>query len=830
MDQNLIAEILTGDSDEIEDLKANLPVLEGFIQMARELDDLPEVTKRFYEDSRSLYQATSTDRHISDLETLLAKFFGPPVKPAGKPLPRKLRKNSSVKYLGGVEKDQSLFLIQLKTGEFYGALWPWRRNKAKIEIHLGYCSDWMVDAHYQQLETLVKRSLSRSAFAQMDISVGGEIRGIGLPSFLQMAEMERSSFMLRVKSSGRAGKLHVSDGVLIDAETVDRTGRDAAYRIIAWDDVVIEIAQPDTSKTDEIKQPLMHVLMESLKIKDEITSSFEAEPPPLPEAKQKKAHPPKAERGKRLVRLERAPTPQMPRRGLKFSKLFAIIVAVLVVGGSTLVIGLQILNNRAMSDQFDMLREQVERVDPLEKKLEMWEKYLLTSPNSPRKSDALAEIEKVRNQMEDRDFEQMVYKISILPVDENYEQKAISLYSEFLEKYPDSRYQQRINDSIADIKKLLDQYYYEELKQAARLNFSNRMKVYREYLNRYPDGSYRRDVQVLINEMGRQHLKYLKELDEECEKNRRWKPCIERYEAFTREFEGTELAGEAKAMIKALEDRKDLINLRRAKVQAGMDIQKAYLAYRNYLDSHPDTTQREVIKEELDQLKAKLDTQKHWDTVRAYATNDRHGLYERIQKLDQYLGANKSSPYAAEAQALMDRLEVQRKIALRQNRLQAQQQEEQARIQREKQRRAEMKRLARQTRSELEQQLAGSSRFKSNGDGTVTDLNTGLTWTILDSYQELGGCFDYEAARQYVRNITTGGHRDWRLPTASELATIYKQHPFFPGGGADWYWTSEQFARGYHTVVSVITSTPETVFNREYRNISECGAVRAVRP
>ncbi|MDA8137382.1 MAG: hypothetical protein M0036_01910, partial [Desulfobacteraceae bacterium] len=164
MNERLMAEALTGDSDEIEELKANLNILEGFIQLARELDALPEISKRFYEESRSLYQATCTNRSITDLEVLLTKFFGPPVKPAGKPLPRKFRKNPSVKYLGGIETDQSLFLIPLKTGEFYGALWPWRRNKAKIEIHMGYASDWMVDEHYQQLERLVKRSLSHSAF------------------------------------------------------------------------------------------------------------------------------------------------------------------------------------------------------------------------------------------------------------------------------------------------------------------------------------------------------------------------------------------------------------------------------------------------------------------------------------------------------------------------------------------------------------------------------------------------------------------------------------------------------------------------------------------
>jgi len=34
------------------------------------------------------------------------------------------------------------------------------------------------------------------------------------------------------------------------------------------------------------------------------------------------------------------------------------------------------------------------------------------------------------------------------------------------------------------------------------------------------------------------------------------------------------------------------------------------------------------------------------------------------------------------------------------------------------------------------------------------------------------------------------------LPTASELAGIYKSKPFFPTSGAEWYWTSDVYAKG----------------------------------
>ena len=49
MDQQLVAEFLTSDSDEIADLKANLKILEGFIELVQDIDGLPGNKKRFYE-------------------------------------------------------------------------------------------------------------------------------------------------------------------------------------------------------------------------------------------------------------------------------------------------------------------------------------------------------------------------------------------------------------------------------------------------------------------------------------------------------------------------------------------------------------------------------------------------------------------------------------------------------------------------------------------------------------------------------------------------------------------------------------------------------------
>lgn len=62
----------------------------------------------------------------------------------------------------------------------------------------------------------------------------------------------------------------------------------------------------------------------------------------------------------------------------------------------------------------------------------------------------------------------------------------------------------------------------------------------------------------------------------------------------------------------------------------------------------------------------------------------------------------------------------------------------------------------------------GFNQFAGNGDGTVTDLATGLMWAQADS----GRSCDWRGALGYARDLILAGHDDWRLPNAKELQSI----------------------------------------------------------
>jgi hypothetical protein len=84
--------------------------------------------------------------------------------------------------------------------------------------------------------------------------------------------------------------------------------------------------------------------------------------------------------------------------------------------------------------------------------------------------------------------------------------------------------------------------------------------------------------------------------------------------------------------------------------------------------------------------------------------------------------------------------------------------------------------------------------FTDNGNETVTDNVTGLSWQKTD-----GGEMTFESARSYCEALVLGDHNDWRLPDSHELFSINnfdKVNPaldvtYFTKTTAEYWWTSD---------------------------------------
>jgi len=87
-----------------------------------------------------------------------------------------------------------------------------------------------------------------------------------------------------------------------------------------------------------------------------------------------------------------------------------------------------------------------------------------------------------------------------------------------------------------------------------------------------------------------------------------------------------------------------------------------------------------------------------------------------------------------------------------------------------------------------------------NGNGTVTDLSTGLMWQQATA----PGSHSWQNALSYCEDLSLGGYTDWRLPTIKELDSIVdlkQQLPaididYFPDTDSnEFYWTSTTYQR-----------------------------------
>jgi hypothetical protein len=84
--------------------------------------------------------------------------------------------------------------------------------------------------------------------------------------------------------------------------------------------------------------------------------------------------------------------------------------------------------------------------------------------------------------------------------------------------------------------------------------------------------------------------------------------------------------------------------------------------------------------------------------------------------------------------------------------------------------------------------------FTDNGNGTITDSNTGLMWQKEDDNTTR----QWESAITYCEGLSLGSYTDWRLPNIKELESITddtKYNPvidttYFPNTNSFYYWSS----------------------------------------
>lgn len=118
--------------------------------------------------------------------------------------------------------------------------------------------------------------------------------------------------------------------------------------------------------------------------------------------------------------------------------------------------------------------------------------------------------------------------------------------------------------------------------------------------------------------------------------------------------------------------------------------------------------------------------------------------------------------------------------------------------------------------------------LEDNGDGTVTDLETGLMW----QQDTAPGTYTWGQALSYCENLKLGGYKDWRLPNRNELQSIIDYSKFTPSIDAvfnaesTYYWTSTTYDN-VETYACVVSFNDDGIIS--YNGKSYGSSVRAVR-
>jgi hypothetical protein len=107
-------------------------------------------------------------------------------------------------------------------------------------------------------------------------------------------------------------------------------------------------------------------------------------------------------------------------------------------------------------------------------------------------------------------------------------------------------------------------------------------------------------------------------------------------------------------------------------------------------------------------------------------------------------------------------------------------------------------------------QTTPDERFAIHGDGTVTDMQTGLMWKRCSEGQSGMDCengstintFDWQQALDQAAAATDAGYQDWRLPNIKELESIVEARCYdpavnltvFPNTPSYRFWSSSVYA------------------------------------
>lgn len=581
-------------------------------------------------------------------------------------------------------------------------------------------------------------------------------------------------------------------------------------------------------------------------------------------------------------KIEKKPLNPERKRAILLWSSTATAVVLLTVSS---VLGIIHLKESRLNAAYETAIGEAEKLPELEGREVILSSFLRQFPESKYTEDMHQRLKTLRRQIHERDTQAAISEADAAIAEGNLE-RARDIFEGYLNSYANTTGGAEIKKRLTELFGRIDERDFQDVAAMPVENYEGRSQAFRLYLDRHPDGAFVEKGRELVQASVDHHFAALEKEVKACGEDEQLENCIALCNRFVERFANTPRADEVEGIkqkfLNRIQRYADLSEMRKKAEAMGEDFEGARLIYLDYIEANPEITSalKKMIVTEINALDRKIETQKQiekeWKEAYAASQDLRNRLDIRVKKLKGFIEKYPTSKFVADAQPLLDQL-LKQKLSEEDRQRQEREkreydeamsmaantaiglEERTLRLQRyigsatnpnhvksaetvlaklrellaaereqERQRQSLMARRERELARVASVVRDSGGRLGDNRNGTFSDRQSGLTWTMLDAYSDTSRCMDYASAQQYVQDLKTGGFSDWRLPTTKELEGMVAQYPGLPSDLINWLWSSETFWHGWNKKVFVFVRQ-QGRWTKNSVGIQQCGSVIAVR-
>lgn len=282
------------------------------------------------------------------------------------------------------------------------------------------------------------------------------------------------------------------------------------------------------------------------------------------------------------------------------------IICLLLAGGGFYVI--KIMQRKGLEKDFQNITVQVDRETDLKKKKQLLQSFVEAHKTGDVTEQARQKMAAVQGQIVEQEYQQISRQADALKKEGRLEQ-AEKIYRQYLAAQPGGPYEGSIKNKIADLGKLKDERAFAEIKSVKPTNVYDQVDRYLNFLEAHSKSTHRNDVTEMIADA---REAYYVKLLRDCQgatttgRTEDLQAALEHMKTFLTVYRDDPRMISLKELQSTLEarvqDQQAFAALKAESQKAGSDLEAAQRVYRDYLLSYPESTVRDEVRAELQQL------------------------------------------------------------------------------------------------------------------------------------------------------------------------------------------------------------------------------------